>query len=893
MFLLIGLLVLMAGRARAGVDSAEVEVRVSGPPSASMADLVAQLSPVAGLPAGWSVPARGSVARFANVPAGRHRLSVAGAGWDTAATELTVAAGERLRVEVVLEGAGGTTPSRVASVERQPVAPGQAFDEDLLRDLPSGRDAWSLLETADATAVLDRIEGGGLYAGEPGLVGIHGTSWTQVSYRLDGLDLTDPQGAGTPLLHPDLAGISAIRTASAALPVEIGPPGASLVLTPLRPSAAWQGSAQAYAVPAGWQSSPSGPAPAIARFDASSGAELSVAGPLVPDRLGLVLAGSLTRSRRIERLDATPLEGRTASARAHLVWVPTPRDELRLLLGAQDRERPDPARARLGETARESDRVLDVRSTWERRGETSFGVSAGYGRGTFEPDGRDPLAPPVERLLEGPVPLLFPGRATRASGQALAHLDLRPLVLRGGSHLVRFGLSVARRTAATRPPGRASLTAETVAGLPARVWDYGWAGPESRARATDFAAWGADRLRYGRLALEAGLRFETTNGASATGPARIAWTSLSPRVQARLALVGPDRVTLLGAYGRHRNRLPLDWLAVGDPAGPQGLVYRWEDRNGDRLLEAGETGPLVARLGPGSSIAAVDPGLKRPWTEEVLVGLESRWGEGWSAHVLALHRREHELVASVNTGVGPDDYDLTLVPDPSGDIIGHEDDQLLPLYDRRPESFGRDRYLLTNPVDGNSLHESVEVELTRRLGARFWLQLGATTLRTNGPGSNRGFRADENDQGLLGERLEAANAQTFSRGRLFFDRAYTIKLAALFRAPGDVRLAAAVRYQDGQPFARMVVAPDLRQGPEAVQAIPNGRARFTYTLTLDARLEKGFKVGRRRLAAILDSFNVLAMANEVEEDVVWGPGYRTVTAVQPPRAFRLGLRLDF
>ena len=893
MFLTIGLLVLPAGGARAGVDSAEVEVHVSGPPTASMADLVAELRPVAGLAAGWSVPARRPVTCFPDVAAGRHRLSVAGAGWDTAATELTVDVGERLRVEVMLEPAGGTTRSRVASVERQAAASGQVFDDDLLRDLPSGRDVWSLLETADATAILDRIEGGGLYAGEPGLVGIHGSSWTQVGYRLEGLDLTDPQGAGTPLIYPDLAGLTAFRVASAALPVEIGPPGASLVLAPLRPTGAWRGSAQGYGVPAGWQSSPSGPAPAIARHDALSGGELNVAGPLVPDRLGLALTGSLTRSRRIERLDPTPLEGRTASALAHLVWVPTPRDELRLLLGAQGRERPDPARARLGETARESDRVLDVRSTWERRGETSFGMSAGYGRGSFAPDGRDPLGTPVERLRDGPVPLLFPGRATRASGQVQAHLDLRPLVLRGGSHLARFGLRVDRRTAATRPPGPASLTAETVAGLPARVWSYGWAGPESRARATDLAAWAADHLRYGRLALEAGLRFEATKGASATGPARIAWTSLSPRAQARLALVGPDRLTIMAAYGRYRDRLPLDWLAVGDPAGPQGLVYRWEDRNGDRLLKAAETGPLVARLGPGSSIAAVDPGLKRPWTEEVLVGLEGRWGEMWSAHVLALHRREHDLVASVNTGVGLDDYDVIRVPDPGGDILGHEDDQFLPVYDRRPESFGRDRYLLTNPADGNSLHESVEVELTRRMGVRFWLHLGAMTLRTNGPNANRGFHADENDQGLLGERLEGPNAQTFSRGRLFFDRAYTIKLAALFRAPGDWRLAAAVRYQDGQPFARVVVASDLRQGPEAVQAIPNGRGRFTYTLTVDARLEKGFRIGRGRLAAILESFNVLGMANEIEEDVVWGPGYRAVTAVQPPRAFRLGLRLDF
>ena len=65
-------------------------------------------------------------------------------------------------------------------------------------------------------------------------------------------------------------------------------------------------------------------------------------------------------------------------------------------------------------------------------------------------------------------------------------------------------------------------------------------------------------------------------------------------------------------------------------------------------------------------------------------------------------------------------------------------------------------------------------------------------------------------------------------------------------------------------------------GPEAVQAIPNGRARFTYTLTVDGRLEKGFRVGRRRVAAILESFNVLGMANEVEEDVTQS-GTTTVT----------------
>ena len=48
-----------------------------------------------------------------------------------------------------------------------------------------------------------------------------------------------------------------------------------------------------------------------------------------------------------------------------------------------------------------------------------------------------------------------------------------------------------------------------------------------------------------------------------------------------------------------------------------------------------------------------------------------------------------------------------------------------------------------------------------------------------------------------------------------------------------------------------------------------------------------------RLSAVVEGFNLLGTAHEVEEDVVTGAGFRTPTAQQPPRALRLGLRLDF
>jgi len=87
--------------------------------------------------------------------------------------------------------------------------------------------------------------------------------------------------------------------------------------------------------------------------------------------------------------------------------------------------------------------------------------------------------------------------------------------------------------------------------------------------------------------------------------------------------------------------------------------------------------------------------------------------------------------------------------------------------------------------------------------------------------------------------------------------------------------------------------PGLNQGPEAVRAFPNGKTRFTYSLTVDTRLQKGFTVGGYHIDAIVDAYNLLNRAKEVEEYAVTGSAPRVSAAVQPPRAIHLGARITF
>ena len=185
---------------------------------------------------------------------------------------------------------------------------------------------------------------------------------------------------------------------------------------------------------------------------------------------------------------------------------------------------------------------------------------------------------------------------------------------------------------------------------------------------------------------------------------------------------------------------------------------------------------------------------------------------------------------------------------------------MLPIYNRRIETFGRDRYLLTNdPTRGTG--KGMEISVDGRIGKRVRMLIGATASKTDSPSAYRGFLATENDQGLVGERLELPNAATLSKGRLFFERGYTIKIAGTYDAPHDFHFGAVARYQDGQHFARFVIDPEPQSRSRARQGHLQRRLALCYVLTIDARIEKGFVVGRNRLSAVLEPSTCAAPAS--------------------------------
>ena len=375
--------------------------------------------------------------------------------------------------------------------------------------------------------------------------------------------------------------------------------------------------------------------------------------------------------------------------------------------------------------------------------------------------------------------------------------------------------SGARASQSSLPSGPVG---ELVDGIPARVWMVAHPNTDSLHSETLITGHVSDRVRLGsRLTLDAGLALDIVSGSAVGAANGIDWQTLLPHVSLRWLAREGGGMAVFAGYGRSAYRLPLDVLAIGDPAAPRADLFRWDAPAGaEPPLTA--LGPLVARVGPGTggdnTFSAIDTDLKRPYTDEVVVGLEAHPRHDLTLRLLGMTRRERNGIGLVNTGVPLSAYSVIGVPDIGINVQDPADDGVVSVYNRLPASFGRDRYLLTNPSQDDSTSESFEVTVQWTTKHALFF-IGGTASQTDGPAANRGYGPLENDEGIVGELFTNPNAEGYARGRLFNDRAFTGKIVSVFHLPKDFRLGLLVRYQDGQPFSRLIVMPGLNQGAEA------------------------------------------------------------------------------
>jgi hypothetical protein len=761
-----------------------------------------------------------------------------------------------------------------------------------LENLPSSGTVSGLLETTVPELISDRIEGGGLSVGGEARLGARGSSWTQTAFQFDEVDLTDAGLFGGSLLFLDPMMLDAVETSTAMMPLERPAPGVGVRLVPRRPSDTWRGQAEFLSTVSA-ADAPTDPVPPIQTLRSWNRFAASASGPLHGTRLGGVFGLAVNDASRFDRNDPTILHAQDTTGFANFLYRPSTTDEVLAVVAGRSAHIPYDGRLWLAQPdARQSVSDFVAESHWNHQSSSLLWIVAGGFRhvSTNDDTRTVPLAY-IDSIHERPIMDAVAGSVSRQRWSVVLRerplSTTRNLWLRGAR--AGFELGGGSNTDGALV---ASDVAESVEGVPARIWRFTNTTTTPRQHVTTPAAYFAESIPGPRLLIDAGVRWEGV-WAAASGGESIRWSDWFPRASLTLDLLPRQHLSAVVGVARHGYRLPLESLSYGDPAAVGADVFPWDDRNGNGRFELSEAGPLVARVGNAApGVSSIDANVKRPYMDEFLVGLEFRPSHAWTVRFAGTTRQEHRLLAAINTGVPISAYTVATILDAGENWIDSSDDRPLPVYSRRPEAFGADRYLLTNPDSLSATFRWLDLTVdgtTDRLSFRF----GATAGQSSGPAAARGFQAFQNDFAVAGDVLVNPNSTTYARGSFFSDRTFTIKTSGTYRFPYHVQLGVVARYQDGQPFSRLVIVTDPAQGTEAIRAYRNGRTRFTYTMTVDTRLQVGLPIANRRLAVVWDAFNLFNQSSEVEEFVLTAPAFRNPTALQPARAMRLGLRATF
>jgi hypothetical protein len=425
--------------------------------------------------------------------------------------------------------------AQTATVPPEHPVEGDVLGADLIRALPTGDNLFQLLEATQPTLITDRFFSGGLYPGQSARIGGFLGSWSQSTYRLGDLDITDPTGSGAPLIVPDLFLWNAVNVATGMMAADLDSTGLAVSLDPRKPAPAWTRTIEATVSHFGSlsQSDP----PQIARLQAWDHFTALASGPIA-NRLGLVAAGSWTYGSQFERAETDAVSAISGSGFAHLVFTPNDRDEVRAIGWAQHTSTPFVLRTPVGQPdAQSSNTVFHVQSTWARHeaNRPPWRAFGGFSR-SQRTSGWDHAAtvPVFERLTDGPL--------TQVANTADEVVHQWSFGGRIGSpfsrvadakHQIEIGGDLTG-AAATLSSFFSGAVGELVAGFPATVWKFSSPGTESRRHQVGFAAFASDRIMVTpSIAVDAALRFDSVSGSADDAAQGITWRTLAPRAHAR------------------------------------------------------------------------------------------------------------------------------------------------------------------------------------------------------------------------------------------------------------------------------------------------------------------------------------------------------------------------
>ncbi len=371
-----------------------------------------------------------------------------------------------------------------------------------------------------------------------------------------------------------------------------------------------------------------------------------------------------------------------------------------------------------------------------------------------------------------------------------------------------------------------------------------------------------------RLTLDLGLRYDhfntyypkqTTDPAvtfpqlfpQTTYPASgnlVNWNTISPRLGLAFDLTGKGDSVVRFSYGRYYKMQGTGLAETSNPVGFAGQYYSWIDGNGDRIPQQGEwLVPSQLVFAFGGSSTHINKNMSRPYSEQISASYEKQlWGDLFSFQ--------------------PSD----------------------------PTKYGQFNFVVTNipALDDNAYH-GLEFTAVKRLSRKWQLLTGFTIQRQKGI-----FGRGSSDDALSDNFTDPNNDINRANNYLNYDATFVFKLDSSYEFPWKIGTSVNFQHYTGFPIqTTQTFGVPNGQGVSVGETVilqPAGVLRLPSVNMLNLRISRDFVLNDRwHLIPNVDFFNVANAQTVIGQVGTFGSSYLFPYSTINPFVTRFGLRFTF
>lgn len=875
-----------------------------------------------GAPQVFVTGANGSY-RFLNQAPGRYTITAELSGFSPVNRSVDVSIGANSEIDFSMKAAVSeaiTVTSATPLIDVRNTGTGSDVNEQELREVPSARDPWVVLQTVPGVLV-STVNVGGNQSGQQSYFIGKGIERHQTEWNLDGVNVTEMQATGTSDFYYDFDSFQDMQISTGGSDPRLRTPGVQINLVSKRGTNDFAGSGRYFWTDKQFQSDAVIPSEARSYLTSANSINnigdygFEAGGPIIRDRLWLWGAYSKNDINNFISGPTIPQKTHITSwnGKLNLQLTPSNSGSLYYMYNNKTVHARSLSITRPIETATDQSgpgHVVKLEDT-QILGSDFYVtglvgiVSNGY---TTTPiGGRDVQAWWTSASYSRKHPEISSGwhRSYSYFHQDVPQRDYRvdgsKFVNTGKiDHELKWGFEY-RKTPAS------SITAWPGNGTFGNFYDGSALAALTRPAVPKFGSnykdlYLGDTLPIGNLTINVGARYDwqsAKNFASSVpanplvpdilpavdykGDAKsLEWNGFSPRVGLTYAFGKNNRALVRGSYAHYLNQLGSSDVGSSNPFyRVQYLYYYWDDLNGDRNVQRSEIdfGSGVysfSNIDPNNTSAGYSPGridynMKAPNTNEFIGGVQYELTPGFAVSANYTYRKSQDFTWNrFEKTRGAGDYytsaDYVLAGTRTGKLPNGES-YSVPYYTLKTGVATPVYYVFTNRDDYTQTYQDVELTAVKRMADR-WMMRANVTLsdwkQHVGPGAvvdpSPLLRNSTNSFDSCSVCDGAAVASGGGIGNNYINSRWAYSLTGVYQLPWQFNFGAALNGREGYVIPYYVTFRDRKEGTQKTLLVSKDfdDNRLPNITNLDLRLAKDIPLTHgTTLNLSIDAFNVL------------------------------------